>query len=97
MATYISLVRLTDLGIHNVKDTAKRADSAKKVAKQYGVKMTQIYWTLGQYDLVIVLEAKDDKAMAAYGLAVGSLGFVRMETLRAFDRAEIGEIVKALG
>ena len=97
MLTYITLVHFTQQGIENVKDTVKRADAVKKTAKKFGVDMTHIYWTQGQYDLVTIIEAKDEKAAAAFGLAVGSSGSVRMETLRAFTKSEMGGILKALG
>ena len=96
MVTYITLIHFTQQGIENVKDTVKRADAVKKSAKKYGVNMSQIYWTLGQYDLVTIIEAKDEKAAAAFGLAVGSSGSVRMETLRAFNKSEMSAILKAM-
>jgi uncharacterized protein with GYD domain len=51
---------------------------------------------LGTYDIVVVMEAPDDETATAYALALGSLGNVRTQTLRAFDRDEIrGVIAKA--
>jgi len=89
MATYIALSRFTDQGIRSVKDTAKRAAAVQQAATTMGVEMKQIYWTLGHYDLVIVVEAADEQAATAFMLSVASTGNVRMETMRAFDRDEI--------
>ncbi|TRZ66321.1 MAG: GYD domain-containing protein [Rhodocyclaceae bacterium] len=93
MATYIALSSFTDQGIRDVKDSTKRADAVKKAAKKFGVNMTQIYWTLGHYDLVAIIEAPDDKAATAFALAVGAAGNVRTQTLRAFSREEMDGIL----
>jgi len=80
MATYIALLQYTDQGIRNVKDTTKGAAAAAKM----GAKITELFWTLGQYDLVIVAEAPDDQTMAAAMLKLASLGNVKSQTLRGF-------------
>lgn len=97
MATYIALSTFTDQGIRNVKDTTKRADAAKEAAAKYGVKMTQIYWTQGQYDLVVMIEAPDEASATAFALAVGMAGNIRTQTLRAFSRDDMNGILGKLG
>ena len=92
MATFISLVSFTDQGIRNIKESPKRADAFKAMAKKLGVTVKEIYWTLGHYDLVIVLDGDDESVTSAL-LKVGSLGNVRSETLRAFSAADVGRIV----
>ena len=37
MAIYIVLVNFTDQGIRNVKETTKRADATREMAKKFGV------------------------------------------------------------
>ena len=96
MATYISLSRFTDQGMRTVKDTAKRAAAVQQAAKTMGVEMTQIYWTLGHYDLVIVVEAADEQAATAFMLSVASVGNVRMQTMRAFNSDEITSVLGKL-
>jgi len=93
MATYIVLGNFTDQGIRNVKETAKRAEAFKALAKKAGVTVKDIYWTLGRYDLVTILEAADDELITALGLSVGSLGNIRTQTLRAFSAEEMGGIL----
>jgi uncharacterized protein with GYD domain len=96
MATYIALSRFTDQGIRSVKDTTKRAAAVNDAAARFGANMTQIYWTLGRYDLVSIIEAADEQTATAFALAVGSAGNVRMEILRAFNRDEMGGILGKL-
>jgi uncharacterized protein with GYD domain len=86
-------MNFTDQGIRNVKDSTKRADAAKEVAKKFGASMSQIYWTLGQFDLVAVIEAPNDESATAFSLAIGSAGNIRGQTLRAFSRDEMNGIL----
>jgi uncharacterized protein with GYD domain len=94
MATYIVLAHFSDQGIRGVKDSTKRASAVKDMAKKVGVTLKDIYWTIGQYDIVAIVEASDDQAVTAYGLSIGKLGNVRTETLRAFSKAEMDAILK---
>jgi uncharacterized protein with GYD domain len=96
MPTYIALSSFTDQGIRTVKDSPKRADAVKEAAKKLGVNMTQVYWTLGPYDFVAIIEAPDDKTVTAFALAVGSAGNIRTQTMRAFNRDEIDAILGKL-
>ena len=62
------------------------------MAKGFGCEMKEIYWTLGQYDIVAIVEAPDDQTLAAFGLALGSGGNIRTQALRAFTRDEVSPI-----
>ena len=96
MATYIVLTNFTDQGIRNVKDTVKRAEAFKEAAGKFGVTVKDMYWTLGRYDLVVTVEGPDDPSVTALGLALGSLGNVRTQTLRAFAAEEMKQIVNKI-
>lgn len=92
MATFISLSNFTDQGIRGIKDSPKRAEALRAMAKKLGVTIKEIYWTVGRYDVVVVLEGEEE-AVTTVLLKAGSLGNVRSETLRAFSAAEVGRIV----
>jgi uncharacterized protein with GYD domain len=93
MATYYALCNWTDQGIRNVKDTTQRAEAAEAAARKTGVTMKSVMWTLGSYDMIVQLEASDDAAVTAFGLAVGTQGNIRTQTLRAFTRDEMKTIL----
>jgi uncharacterized protein with GYD domain len=93
MATFIVLASFTDQGIRNIKDSPKRADAYRAMAAKAGCKVKDLYWTLGHFDLVSIVEAPDSAAATALSLAVGSLGNVRTETLTAFSPEEFGRIL----
>lgn len=93
MSTYVILARFTDQGIRSVKETTKRADALKELAKSFGGTIKLIYWTLGHYDVVTIVEVPDDASLTAMLLSIGSKGNVRTEALRAFSADEIGKIL----
>jgi uncharacterized protein with GYD domain len=97
MAHYVMLLKFTDQGIRNVKDTTKRAAAAADMAGKMGVKVTSTHWTMGQYDLVLLADASDDETVAAVSIKLGSSGNVSIETLRAFTASEMDNILKKVG
>jgi uncharacterized protein with GYD domain len=96
VATYISLWNFSDQGIRAVKDTTKRAGIMKEMAQKAGVTVKDIYWTLGSYDGVVLFEAPNEEAVAALGLALGALGNVRTQTVRAFSLDEMNGVLGKL-
>jgi uncharacterized protein with GYD domain len=93
MAKYVSLLQFTDQGIRNVKDTVKRAAAATAEAEKMGLKVTNSFWTMGAYDVVLLLDAPDDETVSAFTLKLGSLGNVKSQTMRAFRREEMESIL----
>jgi uncharacterized protein with GYD domain len=96
MATYISLIKYTQQGIQNIKDSPARLDSAKKAFQSMGAEIKQTFLVMGQYDLVILFDAPDDETVAKLMLATGSLGNVSTQTMRAFTEDEFRKIVAGL-
>jgi uncharacterized protein with GYD domain len=96
MATYIVLTSFTDQGVRAAKDTTKRSDAVREMAKKFGVTVKDFYWTLGSYDVVGIFDAPDPESMTALGLAIGSAGNVRTQTLRAFNKDEMNGILRKL-
>ena len=95
MATFISLVNFTDQGIRNVKDSPDRYEAFKALAEKVGGKVKGVYYTMGHYDMVLIVEGSDEAAMTAM-LKVGSLGNVRTETLRGFSVEEMRKIISKM-
>jgi uncharacterized protein with GYD domain len=91
------LLKFTDQGIRNIKDTTKRAAAFQEMAGKMGAKVIDHLWTMGQYDLVLHLEAPDDETTAALSVKLGSLGNVSIQTLRGFTSSEVEKILKKIG
>lgn len=96
MPTYVILGNYSDQGIRNVKETTKRAEAFRNFAKKMGVAVKEIYWTMGRYDIVTIIDAPDDPTATRLLLAAGALGNVRTETLRAYTQKEVEGILKGL-
>jgi len=93
METYLIMGKFTEQGIQNIKQTTERADRFKEIAAQFGISVKDIYWLTGDYDVVNIVEAPDDKALQALLVRVGSWGNVRTTTFRAFAKNEMDSIL----
>jgi len=91
--TYISLVKFTEKGIQNAKQTTQRLDAWAAKVQSMGVTIKQMYWTLGEYDQVCIFEAPDDETAASVLLAANMLGNIRSQAMRAFTAADMDKIL----
>jgi len=96
MATFVSLITLTQRGGEDVKHTVDRANSFRQTAEKAGASVKDVYWTLGNYDGVLIFDAPDDETATSLMLSLGAAGNVRTQTLRAFDSERIKPIVDRL-
>ena len=93
MVTYVVLAKFTDQGVKNAKDSPKRAEAFKQMAKTFGATVKDIFWTQGRYDIVMIVEAPDEHSATALNLSLSALGNIRTESLRAFSSADMLKIV----
>ncbi len=96
MPTYISLLRYTQQGVQNIKESPARLEAAKKVFQAMGAELKQWYLVMGQYDAVVVSEGPDDETAAKLALIIGAQGNIRTETLRAFTEEEYRKLIASL-
>jgi uncharacterized protein with GYD domain len=96
MATYVILATFTDQGIKTAKDSPKRAEAFRQMAKTFGITVKEIFWTQGRYDIVVLTEAPDELTATALNLSLGALGNIRTESLRAFSADEMATIVSMM-
>jgi uncharacterized protein with GYD domain len=96
MTTYVALIRWTEQGIRQVKDSPNRLDKAKNMLKEMGGRFTTVLMTMGDYDLVFIYDAPDDAVSARFTLMLGMLGNVRTTTLKAFPEQAYREIINSL-
>jgi len=96
MANYIVLAKYTRNGIDGMKGIKNRLQKSKTSAENMGARMVSMWWTLGEYDLVAVMEAPDDETITAWLVAVGMRDIVTTRTMRAFSEKEFMGIVDRL-
>jgi uncharacterized protein with GYD domain len=97
MATFITTIKFTDKGMMAIGETTKRAAAVKASAKKLGAKVTGVYWTLGNYDGVLIFEAPDDETATTLLLRLGAMGNFHTTTVRAFTASEMDKILAKLG
>ena len=96
MPTYVALLNWTDQGVKNFRESVDRYEAAERAMGQAGVSFREIYWTIGPYDLVGIVEGPDDETVTAAMLSVAGQGNIRTTSLRAFNADEMrGVIAKA--
>ena len=96
MSTYISLVIYTSKGIENVKESPARLDAFKQLGESMGATVEGFYLAMGQYDLVVIIDAPSPETASKIILATGSRGAVRTETFAAFAEEEYRKIISEL-
>lgn len=96
MATYIFLTRWTDEGVTAARGSVERANVAVERMEQLGVKIFETYWTVGEYDLVMVADCPDVETAHAVTLDLASRGKLRPIAMRAFDPGEMHEVLAKL-
>src|SRR5262245_6136732 len=96
MPTFMMSLNWTDQGIRAVKDSPKRSEDARELAKKVGVEIKHLYLTSGDSDLVIFVDAPSGDNVAKFALAVSSLGNVRTRTVRAWSADEYRKLISEL-
>lgn len=97
MATYVSTIKFTEQGFKAIKETTKRAAAIKVTTKKMGIKLSNIYWTLGAYDGLLIFDAPDDETATGLLLQLGSEGNIHTTTVRAFNAGEMDKILRKMG
>ena len=96
MPTYINLISWTDQGIRNIKEAPQRIDAFKKAVEAVGGKVVGFYVTMGKYDIITIVEAPSDEAIANIALGTGSKGSIRTETMKAFTEDQFRNMLTKL-
>jgi uncharacterized protein with GYD domain len=93
---FIVSINWTDQGIRNVKESPKRSEAARKLAKKVGVDIKEMYLTSGDADIVAIVETPNGDNVAKFAMAVGAQGNVRTRTVRAWTQAEMQKMISEL-
>ena len=94
MATYVLLTKVSAAGVKTIQSNPRRIKEVNKEIESLGARVVAQYATLGRYDFVNIVEAKDAEAIARISVALGARGTVAIETLTAIP---IETFVRAVG
>jgi uncharacterized protein with GYD domain len=93
---YVSLMRLTQKGLTELTDSAKRRKVSEDRVAALGGRSIAFYALLGSYDFVQVFEMPSNEAMMQYVLTARQDGHVEPLILPAFDTGVYGQILDAI-
>jgi uncharacterized protein with GYD domain len=66
------------------------------MAEKMKVNVREKLWTMGRYDVVLLIDAPDDETISRLTLGLGMSGNVKTETLKTFSAQEMDQIIKGL-
>ncbi len=95
MPSYIILGNFTKKGIEKIADAPKRDEEARRLIEEAGGSL-QLFYTMGDYDFVAIMEMPDDESMLKFLLQTLRGKKVVMKTLKAWTEQEFGEVVSRL-
>jgi uncharacterized protein with GYD domain len=93
MASYVTLLKFTERGVKDIKDSCKRAAELQSHAKKHGIQIKEQLWCMGAYDGILIFEAPDVETATAAMLSLSSRGNVVTQTLRSFSASEMEKIL----
>ena len=96
MAIYVVVGNFTQKGMQTIKERSKQLKEFQEIIEPWGVKVKALYYTMGRFDIVGIVEAPSDDVMTKCLLQIGRREFVRTETLKAILPDELAEITKGL-
>ncbi len=96
MPTYVTLIKYTQKGVENMKESPKRLDAAKELIKSMGGEIKAYYLAMGRYDAVIIAQGPDDETATKFAITIASAGAIRTETFRVFTEDEYRKIISEL-
>lgn len=96
MTTYIILCSYTSVGLRTIHESPERLEKARRTGTRYDVEIKDFYLTMGQFDIVLIVVAPSDDAVAKFCLSLSSEGAVKTTTLRAFNESEYREVIHDL-
>ena len=93
---YISLMRLTQAGLNELGDSAKRREVSEARVAALGGRSLAFYAVMGPYDFVQVFEMPSNEAMMQYVMTARRDGYVDPLLLPAFDTDQWGRIIESV-
>jgi uncharacterized protein with GYD domain len=90
---YVSLLKFTEKGAAEIKDSRRRAEAFSQATTASGVRVIAQYWTIGEFDGVLILEAETEQAALRCLYELAADGAVKPQSMRAFDAEEFEQVL----
>ncbi len=96
MPVYIMLGSLTHAAFDELGSIQERDEKAKEIIESLGGKLISLYYTLGQYDFVVIFEMPSQEELVRFLSIMGKFGTVRTETIETIPTATLYRIAKEI-
>src|SRR3954447_21792553 len=93
MAQYVALLNFTEQGVKALKDGVQMRKRAEDAVVAAGGRVIWQGLTMGQYDVVAIVELPGDEQALAVAIGQAMGGMVRSQTLKAFTAEEVDAVV----
>jgi len=94
MPVYIMLGNLTHVAFDKLNSIEERDKKASAIIESLGGKLISIYYTLGQYDFVVILDMPSKENLVKFLTIVGKFGTVRTETMETIPTSMLYTVAK---
>jgi uncharacterized protein with GYD domain len=88
------LGNLTHAAFDQLDTIEQRDEKAKEIIESLGGKLISLWYTLGQYDFIVIFEMPSKEMLVKFLSIVGRFGTVRTETLETIPREMLYKIAK---
>ena len=96
MPTFVILAKFTADGVKNIKKSQEWFKNGQEIAKSLGAEVKSMYYTMGRYDYVAIVEAPSIEVSLKGLFMLGSGGIAKTETLVAFPMDEALKVISEL-
>ena len=94
MPVYVMLGNLTHAAFDELDSIEERDRKAAAIIESLGGKLISLYYTLGQYDFVVIMEMPSKEMLVKFLTIMGKFGTVRTETMETIPTAMLYKIGK---
>jgi len=96
MPMFIVLAKYTTEGVQKIKQAPERSKAAEKIAKSVGAEIKNVYYTMGRYDFVAIIEAPSVEAAMKGLVMFGAGGVQSTETLVGLSMDDAHKVISEL-
>jgi len=96
MTIYISLGSLSREAFENMDTIEVRDKKAVKLIESLGGKLIALYYTLGRYDFVAIVDMPSKESLVKFLSILGKFGTIRTETLETIPTDLIYKVAKEI-
>jgi uncharacterized protein with GYD domain len=96
MPVYVMLGNLTHAAFDEIGSIDERDQKATEIIESLGGTLISRYYTLGQYDFVVIFEMPDKEMLVKFLVIMGKYGTVRTETMEAIPDTMLYKTAKTV-